>query len=114
MALRCLLFSSDEGTAPPICQALDGLGIEAEYCAAAVEAVAKVTTQPFQIVIVDWDNQPEAGLLLDTARERKADERPRTRAILSTDANVSQALQAGANSILRKPIQPNQVRETLT
>lgn len=114
MALRCLLFSSDEGTALPICQALAGLGIEAEYCPAAVEAVAKITTQPFQIVIVDWDNQPEAGLLLNTARERKAAERPLTLAIVSIDANVSQALQAGANSILRKPIQPNQVRETLT
>jgi protein TonB len=114
MALRCLLFSSDEGTAPPICQALAGLGIEAEYCAAAVEAVAKVTTQPFQIVIVDWDNQPEAGLLLNTARERKAAERPLTLALVSNDANVPQALQAGANSILRKPIQLNQVRETLT
>src|SRR6202011_5646403 len=114
MALRCLLFSSDEGTAPPICQVLAGLGIEAEYCAAAVEAVGKVTTQPFQIVIVDWDNQPEAGLLLNTARQRKAAERPLTLALVSNDAHVPQALQAGANSILRKPIQPNQVRETLT
>src|SRR5216683_1252781 len=114
MALRCLLFSSDEGTATPICQALAGLGIEAEYCPGAVEAVAKVTTQSFQIVIVDWDNQPEAGLLLNTARERKAAERPLTLAVVSNDANVPQALQAGANSILRKPIQPNQVRETLT
>src|SRR3982074_1417596 len=114
MALRCLLFSSDEGTAPPICQALAGLGIEAEYCAAAVEAVAKVTTQAFQIVIIDWDNQPEAGLLLNTARQRRAAERPLPLALVSNDANAPQALQAGANSILRKPIQPNQVRETLT
>jgi len=114
MALRCLLFSSDEGTATPICQALAGLGIEAEFCAAAVEAVAKITTQPFQIVIVDWDNQPEAGLLLNTARERKAAERPLTLAVVGNDIDLSHALQAGANSILRKPIQPNQVRETLT
>jgi len=114
MALRCLLFSSDEGTARPVCQALAGLGIEAEHCPAAVEAVAKITTEPFQIVIVDWDNQPEAGLLLNTARERKAAERPLTLAIVSNDVNVPQALQGGANSILRKPIQPNQVRETLT
>jgi len=114
MALRCLLFSSDEKIAPPICQALAGLGIEAEHCAAAVEAVGKVTTESFQIVIVDWDNQPEAGLLLSTARQRKAAERPLTLAVVSNDANVPQALQAGANSILRKPIQPNQVRDTLT
>lgn len=114
MTLRCLLFSLDEGTGPPVCQTLAGLGIEAEYCPASVEAVARVTTQAFQIVIVDWDNQPEAALLLNTARSRKAAERPLTLAIVSNDANVSQALQAGANSILRKPIQPNQVRETLT
>src|SRR5260370_19696347 len=82
MALRCLLFSSDEGTATPICQALAGLGIEAEYCPAAVEAGAKITTQPFQVVIVHWDNQPEAGLLLHTARERKAAEWPLALAVL--------------------------------
>src|SRR6266849_72251 len=114
MALRCFLFSSDKEIAPPICLALAGLGIEAEHCAVAVEAVAKVTTESFQIVIVDWDNQPEAGLLLSTARQRKAAERPLTLAVVSNDAHVSQALQAGANSILRKPIQPNQVRDTLT
>jgi len=114
MALRCLLFSSDKEIVPPICQALGGLGIEAEHCSVAVEAVGKVTTESFHIVIVDWDNQPEAGLLLSTARQRKAAERPLTLAVVSNDVNVPQALQSGANSILRKPIQPNQVRDTLT
>lgn len=114
MALRSLLFSSDEGTAEPIRQVLAGLGVEGEYCSEAAAAIEKVTNQNFQIVIIDWDKQPEAGQLLTTARERKASERPLTLAIVSDDASVPKALQAGANSILRKPLLVNQVKDTLT
>jgi len=114
MALRCLLFTSDEGTAQSVRQALTDLGVEAEHCAVAVEAVQKVTNNPFNLLIVDWDNQTEAAFLLKTARERKASERPLTLAIVSRDLNVSQALQAGANSILRKPMVVAQVRDSLT
>lgn len=113
MAVRCLLFSSDERTAEPIRQVLAGLGVQGEYCSEALEAVEKVTHQSYQIVIVDWDKQPEAGLLLSTAHERKAAERPLTLAIVSDDLSVPKALQAGANSTLRKPLQVNQVKDTL-
>jgi periplasmic protein TonB len=114
MTLRCLLFSSDGGTAAPILQVLTGLGVAGELCSEAVTTVEKVTHQSFQIVIIDWDKQPEAGLLLTAARERKAAERPLTLAIVSNDISVPQALQAGANSILRKPILVSQVKDTLT
>jgi protein TonB len=114
MALRCLLFSSDEGTAEPVRQVLAGLGVEGEYCSEASAAVEKVTHQNFQIVIIDWDMQPEAGVLLTTTRERKAAERPLTLAIVSDDVSVPKALQAGANSILRKPLLVTQVKDTLT
>jgi protein TonB len=114
MSLRCLLFSSDESTAAPILQVLTGLGVEGEHCTEAVATVERVTQENFHIVIIDWDQQPEAALLLAAARERKAVERPLTLAIVSDDVSVPQALQAGANSILRKPIIPNHVRDTLT
>jgi TonB family protein len=114
MALRCLLFSSDDATAEPICQVLADLGVEGDYCSEGVAAVERVTNQQFQLVIIDWDTQPEAGLLLTAARERKANERPLTLAIVSDDVSVPKALQAGANSILRKPILINQVKDTLT
>jgi TonB family protein len=114
MALRCFLFSSDEGTVANLRVILDGLGVEGEPCSDAVKAAEKITNQCFQIVIIDWDQQPEAGVLLSTARERKAAERPLTLAIVSNDASAPQALQAGANSLLRKPIVSNQARETLT
>jgi len=114
MALRCLLFSSDEEMVQPIWQVLADLGIEGEYCKSAVDAVEKVTTQVFQIVITDWDDQPEAGFLLKTARELKAAQRPLTLAIVSDDARLPEALQAGANSVLVKPIRTEQVRDTMS
>ena len=114
MALRCLLFISDPAIAETIRQVLAGLGVEGEHHPEAVAAVEKVTRESFQIVIIDWDQQAEARLLLTTARERKAAERPLTLAIVSDDASVPQALQAGANSILRKPLMINQVSDTLT
>lgn len=113
MALRCLLFTSDEGTAEPIRQVLAGLGVEGESCTEGAAGIEQVTHKNFQIVIIDWDRQPEAGLLLSAARERKAAERPLTLAIVSDDLSVPRALQAGANSILRKPILVNQVNDTL-
>jgi protein TonB len=114
MALRCFLFSSDEGTVANLRQILDGLGVDGEPCSDAVKAAEKITNQSFQIVIIDWDQQPEAGVLLSTARERKAAERPLTLAMVSNDASAPRALQAGANSLLRKPLVTAQARETLT
>src|SRR5271169_5360391 len=114
MSLRCLLFSSNEETVHPIWEVLADLGIEGEYCQSAVDAVEKVTTQVFQIVITDWDDQPEAGFLLKTARELKAALRPLTLAIVSDDARLPEALQAGANSVLVKPIRVEQVRDTMS
>jgi TonB family protein len=98
----------------PIWQVLTDLGIEGEYCRSAVDAVEKVTTQVFQIVITDWEDQPEATFLLKTARDLKAAQRPLTLAIVSDDSKLPEALQAGANSVLVRPIRPEQVRETMS
>lgn len=113
MPPRCLLFSSDEGTAATIRQVLHDLEVEAESCPEATLAIQKLAQQAYQFVIIDWDQQPESGLLLEAARERKAGERPLTLAIVSNDASAPKALQAGANSILRRPIVLGQVKDTL-
>ncbi|HKT87542.1 MAG TPA: TonB family protein [Candidatus Sulfotelmatobacter sp.] len=113
MGIQCFLFSSDSASADAIRQVLAELDVQAESCPEAVAAVDKIAKQPFQIVIIDWDQQPEAGLLLTAARDRKASERPINLAIVSDDASVPKALQAGANSILRRPLIPSQVKDTL-
>jgi len=114
MALRCLLFCSQQETAQSICRVLADLEVEAEHCVDVADAAQRVSSQPFRIVIVDWDQQPEAGSLLHAARERKPSERPLTLAIVSDDVSVAKALQAGANSILRRPLLANQMKDTLT
>ncbi len=113
MALRCLLFASDEATAEPLRRIITELGMEGEHCRKALEAVETLTNHRFHIVIADWDDEPEASFLLKTARELKAAQRPLTLAIIKDEATVPKALQAGANSVLRKPIVPSQVRDTL-
>ena len=114
MPLRCLLFSSNEEMVQPIWQVLTDLGIEGEYCRNAVDAVERVTTQLFQIVITDWEDQPEAAFLLKTARDLKAAQRPLILAIVGDDARLPEALRAGANSVLVKPIRAEQVRDTMS
>ncbi|MGB8113038.1 MAG: hypothetical protein WCF22_04665, partial [Candidatus Sulfotelmatobacter sp.] len=113
MSLRCLLFSSDQAAVDTIRQVLTELGVEAEHCGKPVDAVERVTTQQFQIVITDWRDQPEAAFLLKTARDLKAAARPLTLAIVSEEARPH-ALQAGANSVLLKPVRPEQVRDTMS
>ena len=114
MSLRSFVFTSDGGTSLLLRQMLADLSVEAESSADAMSAAEKITNQTFQIVIIDWDKQPEAGVLLTTARERKAAERPITLALISDEKSVPGALQAGANSILRKPIVLTQAKDTLT
>ncbi len=114
MTLRCFLFCSDEGASDLIRQVLTTLDVEGEVCSTLTTAVEKVASEPFQIVVIDWDQQPGAGMVLSSARERKPAERPLTLAIVADDASVPKALQAGANSILRKPLMVNQVTDTLT
>lgn len=114
MPLRCLLFCSDQKATDLVVRVLAELRVDAEHFPDAITATERVSSQPFQFVIIDWDDQPDAGLLLSAARTRKAVERPLTLAMVGEDAGVPKALQAGANSILRKPILVSQVRDTLT
>lgn len=114
MTLRCFLFCTDEGTSDIIRQVLTALGVEAEVCATPSAAVQAVSSEPFQLVIIDWDQQPEAGMVLHAAQERKVSERPLTLAIVSDDGSAPKALQAGANSTLRRPLAVNQITDTLT
>ena len=112
--MRCFLFSPDEGTSDVIRQVLTDLDVEGESCSEAATAGEKIAKESFQLVVIDWDRQPEATALLTAARGRKPSERPLTLAIVSDDASVPKALQSGVNSILRRPILVNQAKDTLT
>ena len=71
MALRALVFSSDGSTTSALCHVLTDLGIEAEICSEMLVAVERITSQPYDALLVDWDQQAEAIFLVKQLRELK-------------------------------------------
>src|SRR5438445_13897080 len=71
MALRLLLFSSDENTALVLRQVLEELEFQVDHCSESLYGVEKVTTKNFDVIIVDWTADAEPGFLLKTTRQLK-------------------------------------------
>ena len=113
MALRALVFSSDGSTTSALCHVLTDLGIEAEICSEMLVAVERITSQPYNALLVDWDQQAEAIFLVKQLRELKLAAQALILAIVQNDEDLPQALQAGANSVIRKPIDPHQAHDTM-
>ena len=112
MDLRALLFSSDGASTASLCQVLTDLEIEADICSEVLVAAQRVARENYDAIIVDWDLESDATLLLKTAREQKAI--GLNLALVPNDASIARALQHGANSVIKKPIDAALARETLS
>ncbi|HST12233.1 MAG TPA: TonB family protein [Terriglobales bacterium] len=112
MDLRALLFTSDGGSTATLCRLLADLGIEAEICPELLVAVGRLSTERYDAIIVDWSQETEAALLLKTAREKKA--LGLNLVLVPDDAAIPRALQQGANSVIKKPIDPAEAHDTLS
>jgi protein TonB len=113
MALRALLFSSDGSATSSLCEILTDLSIEAEICTEVLVASERVTRENYDAVVVDWDQEPEAIALLKAVREKKAGQSLNL-ALVKEDKQVGHALQQGANSVIKKPIDHRQAQDTLS
>jgi TonB family protein len=114
MALRALLFSSDGTSTSTLCQVLSELGIEAEICPEMLVAVEQISRQNYDAILVDWDQEVDAISLLKTVREQKVANQALSLAVVKNGKDLPRALQYGANSVIRKPIDPRQAKETLS
>jgi protein TonB len=112
MDLRALLFSSDGGSTATLCHVLDELGVQAEICPELLVAVGRLSTERYDAIIVDWTQETEAALLLKTAREKKA--LALNVALVPDEGSVGRALQQGANSVIKKPVDAAAARDTLS
>ena len=112
MDLRALLFTSDGSSTATLCQVLTDLGIEAEICSEILVAAQRVAREKYDAIIVDWDLEMEAMLLLKTARDQKA--LGLNLALVPDDAAIARALQHGANSVIKKPIDAALAQDTLS
>src|SRR5579885_3481759 len=71
MELRALLFTADGSSAATLCQILTELGIQAEICSEVLVAAERISREAYDAIVVDWDQQMEAGSLLKKAREQR-------------------------------------------
>lgn len=113
MALRALLFSSDGSATSLLCEILTDLHIEAEMCSEILVAVERIARENYDAIFVDWEQESNAIQLLKAAREKKAGSALNL-ALVTGDKEVGPALQQGANSVIKKPIDRSQAEDTLS
>jgi len=97
-----------------LCQVLTDLGIEAEICSEILVAVGRVSKENYDTILVDWDQEADATSLLKTIREQKTASQALNLALVQNDKDVGRALQHGANSIIKKPVDVQQAHDTLS
>lgn len=113
MSYRALLFCPDEKTARTVTQVLTELDFSVETSAEPFAAVKKLTSEHFDALVVDGDNQQNATLLFKTARNSGLNQNSLSVAIVEGQSGVAKAFQIGANLVLTKPINVEQSKGTL-
>ena len=113
MSFQALLFCQDEKTARTVTQVLTELDFQVDACSETFAAVKKLTSQAFEAVVVDCQNEENAGLLLKTARNSASNQASLMVAVVEGQAGVAAAFRIGANLVLTKPIAIEQARGTL-
>lgn len=113
MGYQALLFCPDEKTARLVTQVLTELDFNVDPCNEPFAAVKKLTTQHYDAVVVDCDNEQNAGLLFKSARNSASNQSSLAVAVVEGQAGVAKAFRIGANLVLTKPINVDQAKGTL-
>jgi len=112
MSLRSLVFSSDLERSRPLIRALQELEHEVEHCREIFGAIERLTSRSFHVVVVDWDEGPEACFLLKTARELRLNKSAFALAVASETTRVV-ARETGADLFLTKPLDVDRIKYAL-
>jgi TonB family protein len=110
MSPQSLLFSSDEETSRRLTQALQELELQVVHCTEIFDAVEKITTRSYDVIVADWDDGVEASFLLKTSRELKLNSGAFTMAVTNAPEGHAAARLVGASLVLGKPIVPDQAK----
>src|SRR5271167_816223 len=113
MSYKALLFCPDEKTARIVTQVLTELDFQVEPCNEPFAAVKKLTTEHFDGVVVDCDNEQNAALLFKSARNSASNQTSLAVAVVEGQSGVAKAFRIGANLVLTKPINIEQAKGTL-
>src|SRR5262249_52872999 len=113
MSYKALLFCPDERTARTVTQVLSELEFQVEPCNEPFNAVKKLTTEHFDAVVVDCDNEQNGTLLFKSARNSNLNQSSLSVAVVEGQSGVAKAFRIGANLVLTKPINVEQSKGTL-
>ena len=114
MALRTLVFSSDERAAQVLTQHLAEFELEAIVCPNIFSALESLAKHRFDGIIADWNDDPEATFLIKRAKELDLNRGAMVVAVVRNESEVARAYDAGAKSILLRPLESGEIREVLT
>jgi CheY-like chemotaxis protein len=107
MNFKALLVAQDEDAASTVAAVLADFGMSVHSCG-YIEAAERLASEPFHIVIVDFDHPQAAFFCLQNTAETTV-----TAALLSDKTKVRNVFGAGASFVLYKPISPSQAGATL-
>jgi len=108
---KFLIASADSGTRALVKRAFAQFGVEPEECESTAEAFA-LLARNYEGVIVDFDDV-DLALQLVTGLRSNADNHACVIALLPPEVPVKQALGAGANVALNKPLRIDHLGRSL-
>jgi protein TonB len=113
MGYQALLFCADEITVRLVTQVLNELEFSVEPANEPFTAVKRLTTQHFDAVVADCDNEQNAALLFKSARNSGPNKTSLAVAVVEGQPGIAKAFRIGANLVLTKPINVEQSKGTL-
>lgn len=105
--LRCLLYCVDPEVFRMMRTVIEEGNMSVELCTHCQSTMAKISTQVFQAMVVDFDLEDAVGVLQQT-RKRYGSGRFVSLAITSTD--TKSPMDAGATLVVHKPISMERAR----
>src|SRR5262249_23298690 len=96
-----------------VAQVLNELEFTVESCSDPFAAVKRMMAQHFDALVVDCDNEQNAGLLFKAARSSGSNQSSLSVAVVEGQSGVARAFRLGVNLLLTKPINVEQSKGTL-
>jgi TonB family protein len=113
MAIRAFLLCGDEKAVQAVTQILDELEISFEHSSEPGFSLKRLSTQKFELLVVDCDNAQNATQVFNSARASNLNKTSIAIAIVEGKAGVPNAFRLGASLVLTKPVSLEQARNTL-
>jgi CheY-like chemotaxis protein len=113
MALHCLLLTRDATLLEVIRAGFRAVNVELEMRTDVTSAIELSARRHVDSFVIDCDDVPQATDLLSQIRNSRSNKLSLIFAVVNATTSVSMAVEAGANFVLGKPVQDNQLRSFL-